>query len=148
MFPQLAPVFGSFHKRNARYLVIGGVAAIYYGVNRLTNDLDVLIDPELENARAILAGLEEARFGTAALITAEDLVKTDVTILKDRVRIDIFTHIPGVVFTEAWERRQMFDYEGVPVNMIAKADLLAAKRAAGRQIDLDDIRRLEAAAGS
>ena len=143
MFPQLLPVFASFESRKVRYLVIGGVAVIYYGVNRLTNDLDILIEPTAENARGLLAGLEEARFGSAALTNVEELLKTDITILKDRVRIDIFTHTPGVTFSEAWDRREVFIYEGVPVNIIARADLLAAKRAAGREVDLEDIRRLE-----
>lgn len=148
MFPQLLPVFASFESRNVRYLVIGGVAAIYYGVNRLTNDLDLLIEPTAANAGAPLASLEEAQFGSAALTNVEELLKTDITILKDRVRIDIFTRTPGASFAEAWERREVFLYQGVPVNIIAMPDLLAAKRAAGRQIDLDDVRRLEASTGS
>jgi hypothetical protein len=37
------------------YLVIGGVAAIAYGVPRLTLDIDLLIRPTRANVEALLA---------------------------------------------------------------------------------------------
>ena len=45
MLNQLGEVFASFQKHQVKYLVIGGVAAVLYGVPRATFDLDILIDP-------------------------------------------------------------------------------------------------------
>ena len=35
------------------------------------------------------------------------------------------------------------NYEGVPFPVASKADLIASKRAAGRPVDLEDVRLLE-----
>jgi hypothetical protein len=40
MLQELLPLFASLNSRDARYLVIGGVAAISYGVPRLILDLE------------------------------------------------------------------------------------------------------------
>ena len=44
MLNRLKDVFSSFQKHNVRYVVIGGIAAILYGVPRATFDLDVFFD--------------------------------------------------------------------------------------------------------
>jgi hypothetical protein len=42
MLNRLKDVFKSFQSHNVHYLVIGGIAAILYGVPRATFDLDML----------------------------------------------------------------------------------------------------------
>jgi hypothetical protein len=143
MLDQLKPVFVSFDKNEVRYLVIGGVAAILYGVPRLTLDLDILIDPTPTNAERLLKALAESGFGTAHLIDADGLLKNEVTIFSDIQRVDVQTRTPGVDFEEAWSRRVVFDYVGQPIPLVSREDLIASKRAAGRPIDLEDVRLLE-----
>lgn len=41
MLNQLQGVFLSFHDHDVRYVIIGGIAAILYGVPRATFDLDM-----------------------------------------------------------------------------------------------------------
>ena len=45
-------------KNNVKFLIIGGHAAIYYGVNRNTGDLDVLIEPTKANGALLLKALD------------------------------------------------------------------------------------------
>jgi len=71
-----------------RYVVIGGIASVLYGMPRATFDLDILIQASTENARRLLAALAEAGFGTAALTNAEDVAHHEITVFNDRVRID------------------------------------------------------------
>jgi hypothetical protein len=80
MLNLLKDVFASFQKRNVEYLVIGGIAAVLHGVPRATFDLDILINPTLENAQRLLEAMLDARFGTAALVTPEDLLAQAVLI--------------------------------------------------------------------
>ena len=54
------------------------------------------------------------------------------------VRIDILMGIPGVQFEEAWFRRMVVDFDGLPVPFISRQDLITAKKAAGRPQDLID----------
>ena len=44
MLDQLLDVFASFQKNEVKYVVIGGIAAILYGVPRAAFDLDILIE--------------------------------------------------------------------------------------------------------
>ncbi|MBX3247222.1 MAG: hypothetical protein KF901_08580 [Myxococcales bacterium] len=58
-------------------------------------------------------------------------------------RVDLLRAIPGVDFAEAFGRRVDVAWAGTVVHVIGKADLIAAKRAAGRERDLRDLRALE-----
>ena len=143
MLNRLQGVFASFQSHNVRYVVIGGIAAVLHGVPRATFDLDILIDPSLDNARHLLAALEAAGFGTATLTTPEDLLAHEITVFNDRVRIDVQTSTPGLLFQDGWDRRQEMTYNGQVFFVASLEDLIASKRAAGRARDLEDVRLLE-----
>jgi len=101
MLNQFQDVFKYFQKNEVRYLVIGGIASVLYGVPRATFDLDILIDPTIENAQNLLNALSEAGLGTASLTSAETLLSHEITIFRDRIRIDVQTSTPGIEFLEA-----------------------------------------------
>ena len=143
MLNRLGDVFRSFHAHEVRYVVVGGIAAILYGVPRATMDLDILVEATPDNARRLLEALLEAGLGTASLTTADELLRNEITVFKDRVRIDALTSIPGLTFERAWEGRRVVSYEGQEFFMVSKSDLIASKRAIGRDIDLEDVRLLE-----
>jgi hypothetical protein len=125
------------------YVVIGGVAAVLYGVPRATFDMDMLIEPTIENAQKLLTALEEAGFGTATITNSEDIIAHEITIFNDRVRIDVQTRTPGVSFQDAWLRRKTVNYQGQDFFILSKDDLIRTKRASGREIDLKDVSLLE-----
>jgi hypothetical protein len=126
-----------------KYLIIGGIASVLYGVPRATFDLDILIEASIENAQSLLDALVEANLGTANLISSQELVEHEITVFKDRVRIDVQTSTPGIEFEKAWENRESMEYRGQEFYVVAKKDLIASKRAAGRDVDLEDVRLLE-----
>ena len=142
MLDQLQRVFASFQKNDVRYLVIGGIAAVLYGVPRATFDLDVLIEPSLENAKRLLQAMSEAGLGTASLASADEVLAKEITIFTDRIRLDVQTSTPGIVFAEAWQRRVTMNYKGQVLEVVSLTDLIASKRASGRDVDLEDVRIL------
>ena len=144
MLNRLQGVFASLHSHDVKYVVIGGMAAILHGVPRATFDVDILIEATPANASSLLAALREAGFGTADLITAEELLAHEITIFKDRYRIDVQTRTPGIAFADAWARRVEMKVEGQPFWVASREDVIRSKRAAGRRIDLEDARLLEA----
>ena len=148
MLDQLQSIFASFQKNDVKYLVIGGIAAVLYGVPRATFDLDVLIEPSAQNAERLLKGMIEAGLGTASLTTVEDLLSKEITIFTDRIRLDVQTSTPGIVFEDAWERRVTMNYKGQALEVVSLRDLIASKRAAGREVDLQDVRMLESNGGN
>jgi len=143
MLNRLQDVFGCFQRHDVKYLVIGGIASILHGVPRATFDLDILIEAKPANAKRLLEALLDAGLGTASLTTVDDLLGNEITIFKDRVRIDVQTSTPGVEFEEAWERRQTVSYQGQEFFILSKEDLITSKRAAGREVDLEDVRLLQ-----
>jgi hypothetical protein len=57
-------------------------------------------------------------------------------------RREILAGLSGVEFRACYGRRVAATIDGVPVNVIAKDDLLPNKRAAGRHKDLNDLEQL------
>ena len=59
------------------------------------------------------------------------------------VRIDILQTVDGVEFETAFQRRILAEWHDTKVSVVAKVDLIASKRAAGRPQDLLDVENLE-----
>ncbi len=142
MLDQLQTVFASLQRHKVKYLVIGGIAAILYGVPRATFDLDILIEATSKNARHLLEAFIDAGLGTASMTSPEDLLSHEITIFRDRVRIDVQTQTPGLAFDEAWKHREKMEFNGQVFWVVSKTDLIASKRASGREIDQEDVRLL------
>jgi hypothetical protein len=145
MLNRLQDVFRYFQKHKVKYLVIGGIASVLHGVPRATFDLDILIEATLDNAKHLLDALMDAGLATASLTTPEEILAHEITIFKDKVRIDVQTSIPGASFEEAWKRCVVMKYQGQEFFVISKTDLISSKRAAGRDVDLEDVRLLKLA---
>ncbi len=142
MLNQLKGVFASLQKNNVHYLVIGGIAAVLYGVPQATFDLDILIEATPENAQNLLNAFLDANLGTASMITADELLAHEITVFRDRVRIDVQTLTPGIDFDYAWKNRSEMDYQDQLMYVVSKEDLIASKKAAGRVVDREDVRLL------
>ena len=143
MLNRFQDVFKSLHCRKVKYVVIGGIASVLHGVPRATFDLDILVEATLPNAKRLLDALLEAGLGTAALTTPEEVLEHEITVFKDRVRVDVQTATPGISFAEAWRNRMAVAFQGQEFYLLSKADLVLSKRAAGRPVDLEDARLLE-----
>ena len=143
MFNRLQDVFKSFQRNDVKYVVIGGIASVLYGVPRVTFDLDILIEASADNAKKLLKALMEVGFGTAAMTTPDDVVSHEITVFNDKVRIDVQTSTPGITFDDVWLRRKTINYHGQDFFILSKQDLIASKRACKRAVDLEDVRLLE-----
>jgi len=143
MLNRLKDVFESFQKHDVKYLVIGGIAAVLYGVPRATFDLDILIEATQENVRHLLDALLDSGIGTASLTHIDEILSNEITIFKDRVRIDVQIKTPGIRFKDAWKRKKTMNYNNQAFYIVCMEDLIASKKAAGRSVDLEDVRLLE-----
>jgi predicted nucleotidyltransferase len=143
MLNRLQDVFRSFQEHDVKYVVIGGIASILYGVPRATFDLDILIEAAPGNTRRLLDALLDAGLGTASLTTVADVLANEITIFRDRVRVDVQTSTPGITFDDAWQHRKTMSYHGQKFFILSKQDLIASKRAAGRNVDIEDVRLLD-----
>jgi hypothetical protein len=134
----------AFNEAGVRYLIVGGYAVMVHTEPRYTKDLDLWIEPEEANARAMLGAL--ARFGAPTNdVTPADFLEPEVffQIGVEPVRIDIMTSVTGLSFADAWQRRVMIDFGEESAPVLCRDDVLAAKRASGRPRDRRDAKSLE-----
>jgi hypothetical protein len=145
MLPDWVELCRLFTARGVEYLLVGGQAVIAHGYPRLTKDLDLWVRPTRENGKRVLDAL--AAFGTPLpSFDAQRFTRPETLLMlgEDPFRVDILTDIPGVEFESAWCRRTSVVLEDERIPLIAKADLIANKKAVGRLQDLADVEVLEA----
>jgi len=123
--------------------VIGGVASVLHGVPRATFDIDIFIEANRENGQRLLDAMLVAGMRTASLTDVEALLAHEITIFKDWIRVDVQTRTPGLDFASAWKRRETVQYDDQPMYVVCRVDLIASKQAAGRPVDLEDVRLLK-----
>jgi len=135
--------FGLLNKHKVRYLVVGGYAVAIHSKPRYTNDIDILVEPELDNAKRTLQALGDFGFGNLG-IKQEDFLNREQVIQLGYppLRIDLLTSVSGVNFAEAWSRKVDSKYGDQTVHFIGKQDLIASKKGAGRKRDLLDLDEL------
>ena len=129
--------------RAVEYLLIGGYAVGYHGYPRTTNDIDVWIALNRENARRVETVLKEFGFNIPELST--DLFLKENSIVRmglPPMRIEILTGISGVKFEECYQERVVGEIDGINVNIINLRDLKVNKKASGRHKDLNDLENL------
>lgn len=131
-------------KHNVDYLIVGGYAVGVHGHPRYTGDLDIWLNPSIENANKILATVNEFGFSSYNLTVDDFTIEGNVIQLGyPPLRIDLLTEIDGVQFEECFKNKLVVDIEGVAVNFISYKDLIQNKKASNRHKDLDDIENLQ-----
>jgi hypothetical protein len=131
--------------KRVRFVLVGGHAVAAHGEPRLTEDLDVFVDPTSANAARLREALLAFGFGSDVPSVQELVVPGSIWMLGRKPwRIDVLNKIDGVSFARAWNGRAKADFRAGPLFLIGRKDLLANKRASGREKDLRDVAMLEA----
>jgi hypothetical protein len=130
--------------RRVRFVLVGGHAVAGHGEPRLTEDLDVFVEPTGANAKRLSDALNDFGFGAVAP-SVEELATRDKIFMLGRKpwRIDILTGIDGVTFREVWATKVEAEFAAKPLYVIGRDALIANKRAAARDKDLLDVALLE-----
>jgi len=133
-------LLASFNDHKVEYIIVGGYALAFHGAPRYTGDIDILVNPDTQNARRIMAALNEFGFGSVGL-AEEDFESPDkvVQLGVPPVRVDIITSLTGVSWEEAFSGRVAGKYGDLPVYYIGRKEFIANKRAIGRKKDLADL---------
>jgi hypothetical protein len=139
---RLAEVCAELNAEEARYVLFGATAMQLWGTTRATVDIDILIEPTVENARRVLTALGRTGLGLAREWLAEEVATKPVTVIGDSPRVDVFTVAWSVHFAEAGAHATTFTIEGVKIPTASIDDLIASKRT-GRLQDAADIEVLE-----
>lgn len=139
-------LIAEFLDHDVRFLLVGAHALAVYGLSRGTIDLDLLVEPTVENAQRVMAALEAYGAPVRAHgVTMEDFCDPGTVYQMGLPpnRIDILTEISGVPFAQAWAGRVEHVVDALRVGVLGREAMLANKRATGRPKDLADVAALE-----
>jgi len=152
-------LFAILDVARVRFVLVGGLALVLHGLDRLTADVDLVIDLSAESARATVRSLTAT--GYRPLAPVDPLALADpaqrlewqttrnmqVFSLWDssntRPTVDIML-APEVPFEDLWAAASVMDLGGHAVRVASIEHLIRMKAAAGRAQDLADIERLRA----
>ncbi len=128
--------------RQAQYAIIGAQACAAHGFIRVTEDLDILIDPDPDNIARVRSALEAFGYDTYDA-SVEDFQEKKILFRQYWLDTDVHPSASGVETKQALKNRVLGEYEGELTYFASLDDLIAMKRAAGRPKDLEDLRYLE-----
>lgn len=138
----LAGTCGRLNDHGAHYVLVGGFAVQLWGAARATKDIDILIEPTVDNAARVLGALSEEGGWLARTLTAQEVARAPVTVVGDLPRVDIMTVAWQVRYAEAAAGARVFEVEGVSIPTASIEHLIRSKRT-GRLQDAADIELLE-----
>jgi predicted nucleotidyltransferase len=133
------------------YVLVGGIAMIRHGVVRATRDIDAVFDPTEENVARVRELIDrwKATRPDGSPIRVDE-IGTDRTIhlATPHGDLDLLSQkVVGIPYSRLRERADVKRVDGVDAPICSLVDLVALKRAAGRERDLADLSDLEAAHG-
>ena len=123
---------------DARYVIVGATAMQLWGSSRSTRDIDILIEPTVQNAERVLQALSELPLGVARELTAADILSRGVTMIGDMPNVDVLTRAWNVTWADASRDVAVFTVDGVPIPT-ASIDQLIASKQTGRAQDVADV---------
>jgi predicted nucleotidyltransferase len=144
---ELHPDFSEFlrllNAKGVDYLVVGAYAVNYHGYIRSTDDIDLWVAINPDNARRLVDALKGFGFDLPN-VNIGLFLKPDKMVRMGRppVRIEIATTISGVQYDACRQHAIEAKLGNVPVKILSLADLRANKEAAGRSKDLVDLEHL------
>lgn len=139
---RLSKVCGLLNAAGVRYVVVGGFALAYHGYIRATKDVDILIEPTLENASRALQALEGLTWGISRELNAEDVIAKPFTIIGDDPRVDLLTLAWSVRYADAAPKIEKVEVDGVEVPF-PDIDTLIRTKQTDRTRDKADAEELE-----
>lgn len=119
-------------KHQAKFLLIGGHAAIYHGVNRNTGDLDVLIEPTVSNGQQVLSALKELKLEIPDIEPLEFESPLVLSFGLEPDAIDILNFTPGLEFYQVYAKAIFVNFSGLNVPLIDIRDLIKNKESLNR----------------
>ncbi len=139
-FDEYLKVIAALNRHRVEYILVGGVAVIFYGMQRLTRDVDLFINPTPDNIIRLRQALHSV-FDDVSIeeITIEELQTYPVIRYgtPDDFYIDIMTRLgEAVVYHDlAYE---IIEQQGVPVRIATPKTLYDLKKDTVREKDRVD----------
>lgn len=116
-----------------KFILVGGHAAIYYGVNRNTGDLDILIEPTAANGLRLIESLKSLGLDVPDLKPAEFETRIILSFGLEPDAVDILNYTPGVDFPSAYANALEIAFSDITLKVINIQDLIRNKETLKRK---------------
>lgn len=135
------------------FVVVGGVAAIAHGAQRMTQDLDIVAPFNSDNMQRLLAAVRDVHPRNATrpdlgeiMATPEELAQyRNLYLVTDIGRLDVLGELPPVGhYPQAAANALQVDLFGHRYAILGLDDLIRIKRSIGRPKDQEVAAELEA----
>lgn len=130
-----------FAKHKVEFLFIGKSGAILLGYPAATQDVDIFPEKSVENGEKLVAALRELEFEISDEIAAQIIKGVDFAQLKTGPFDLDLVFAPDGIESYAEAKKRMILLDGFPIANIR--DIIASKKASGRERDLLDLPLLE-----
>ena len=135
------------------FVIVGGIAMVMLGSARLTRDLDICFATDDANLRALGEALVDLDARLREIDAEVSFVPDERTLANVELLtlttsagwLDIHRRLDGAPPYEKLRRQaERYDIGGFAVLVASPGDMIAMKRAAGRNVDLIDLEELKA----
>lgn len=117
---------------SVEYALVGGYAIAAHGFNRFSEDIDILVNPAVENSRRWIVALGELPdHATRELVSDPDVFATNnryALRINDEITIDVMPSIAGHSWQQMRGHIETIDLEGVPLPLLNLEGLLKTKQ--------------------
>ena len=138
---QAVELADAFARHGVDYLFIGKSGAILLGYPAVTQDVDLFLPKDTANGERVLKALATLGFEISALVRRKILRGADFIQLKNGPFDLVLIHAPDGIESFPAAKSRSVVHDGFPVASLR--DIIASKRASGRQRDLLDLPLLE-----
>jgi len=130
---------------HVEYAIIGGYALALQGIVRLTEDVDILVEPTADNARRWVRALSQLPDGAAKELVGDETLHTETYAIRinDEFTVDVMNSASGFTWQDLAPYRTRVD----GINVVSLAGLLRMKEH-GRLKDQADAEAIRKALGT
>jgi predicted nucleotidyltransferase len=146
MDEELLEFWRKLNDNGVKYIVVGGLATRLHGNDRITDDLDMWIEDDLENRKSLRKSFHELQYGDFASLETTQFVAGWTSIYIAGIELDIITQMKGlenISFNECLQIAPFAEIEGVKIPFLHINHLIENKKAVNRPKDQIDVQELE-----
>ncbi|MCM8783182.1 MAG: hypothetical protein NC818_00160 [Candidatus Omnitrophica bacterium] len=151
-------IFRELNKEKINYILVGGLAVNFWGIPRMTYDIDLLLYLEDKNLKRFFQLVKKWGFKPKAPVELEDFLdkkKRDFWIRDKNMKaftlvnsrwaiseIDIIINTP-LDYKKAIKKVKKFVLKTIPIPVISLEDLIKMKEGSTRLQDKNDVKNLK-----
>jgi hypothetical protein len=128
----------ALNQAGVQYILIGGFAVILQGFVRGTKDIDILVDPSLENVQRIRQALSYLPDNAVSSLLDNEIRKYEVVRVADEIVVDLMAKACGIDYQSACKHIEHRKVQSITIPLATK-DLLIRMKQTQRPSDKMDV---------